>query len=146
MILYRRRPSTDVPLSLRLKLTRGACGHPGPPETDAEDAQRTSSAALDWGPRYPNLALQTRHSMWSIIFFALVIINTWMLAVRSAVAPFAAQLSNKTKKDGETKKVTLHPLWGGCRKSSSSMSRRSFETTAAPNDALSQLGIGGAGV
>ena len=115
MILYRPRPSTNAPFSSRLKQTRSPCGHPGPPETEVGEAQRTSSAALDWGPRYPNLALQTRHSMWSIIFFALVIINTWMLAVRSAAAPWRHN-SQRKKKDGETKKVTLHPLWRGCRK------------------------------
>ena len=113
MILYRPRPSTNAPFSSRLKQTRGACGHPGPPETKIGEAQRTSSAALDWGPRYPNLALQTRHSMWNIIFFALVIINTWMLAVRSAAAPWRHNSQRKKKKDGETKKVTLNPLWGG---------------------------------
>ena len=113
MILYRPRLSTNAPFSSRLKQTRSPCGHPGPPETEVGEAQRPSSAALDWGPRYPNLALQTRHSMWNIIFFALVIINTWMLAARSAVAPWR---HNSQQKDflstAKTKKVTLHPLGG----------------------------------
>ena len=116
MILYRRRPSTDVPFSLRLKQTRSPCGHPGPPETDVVDAQRTSSAALDWGPRYPNLALQTRHSMWSIIFFALVIINTWMLAARSAVAPWRHNSQQKNFVDGRNKKINASPPPGGVSK------------------------------
>ena len=115
MILYRRRPSTDVPLSLRLKQTRSPCGQPGPPETDVVDAQRTSSAALDWGPRYPNLALQTRHSMWSIIFFALIIINTCMLAARSAVAPWRHN-SQRKKKRRRNKKSNASPPLGGVSK------------------------------
>ena len=114
MILYRPRPSTNAPFSSRLKQTRSPCGHPGPPETEVGEAQRTSSAALDWGPRYPNLALQTRHSMWNIIFFALVIINTWMLAARSAVAPWRHNSQQKKIcRRQKQKKVTLHPLGGG---------------------------------
>lgn len=116
MILYRRRPSTNVPFSLRLKQTRSPCGHPGPPETEVGEAQRTSSAALDWGPRYPNLALQTRHSMWSIIFFALVIINTWMLAVRSAVAPWRHNSLSQKKKRRRNKKSNASPPLGGVSK------------------------------
>ena len=136
--MYRPRPSTNAPFSSRLKQTRSPCGHPGPPETEVGEAQRTSSAALDWGPRYPNLALQTRHSMWNIIFFALVIINTWMLAARSAVAPWRHNYQQKKFVDGRNKKSNAPPpLGGGVESRSSSMSRRSFETTAAPNDALS---------
>ena len=52
----------------------------------------------------PNLALQTRHSMWNIIFFALVIINTWMLAARSAVAPWRHNAQQKNLVDGKNKK------------------------------------------
>ena len=50
--------------------------------------------------------------MWSIIFFALVIINTWMLAARSAVAPWRHNSQQKNLSTAKTKKVTLHPLGG----------------------------------
>ena len=133
MILYRRRPSTNVPFSSRLKQTRSPCGHPGPPETEVGEAQRTSSAALDWGPRYPNLALQTRRSMWNIIFFALVIINTWMLAARSAVAPWRHNSQQKKIVDGKNKKSNASPPRGGCRK---------FFTPPNPQSRVDSLGVG----